>query len=62
MVTYKNILFCTDFSANAQVALPYAIDLAKKYGAVLHLTRKRATSLSLSSLPTPRRTTSGLPT
>ena len=37
MVTYKNILFCTDFSANAQVALPYAIDLAKKYGAVLHL-------------------------
>jgi len=37
MVTYKNILFCTDFSANAQAALPYAIDLAKKYGAALHL-------------------------
>jgi nucleotide-binding universal stress UspA family protein len=37
MVTYKNILFCTDFSNNAQAALPYAIDLAKKYGAVLHL-------------------------
>jgi nucleotide-binding universal stress UspA family protein len=37
MVTYKNVLFCTDFSANAQAALPYAIDLAKKYGAALHL-------------------------
>ena len=37
MVTYKDILFCTDFSNNAQAALPYAIDLAKKYGAALHL-------------------------
>jgi universal stress protein A len=37
MVTYNNILFCTDFSTNAQAALPYAIDLAKKYGAALHV-------------------------
>ena len=37
MVTYKNILFCTDFSENAQAALPFAIDLAKKYGAPLHV-------------------------
>jgi nucleotide-binding universal stress UspA family protein len=37
MVTYKNVLFCTDFSANAQAALPHAIDLAKKYGAALHV-------------------------
>jgi len=37
MITYKNVLFCTDFSANAQAALPYAIDLAIKYGAALHL-------------------------
>ena len=37
MVTYKHILFCTDFSNNAQAALPYAVDLAKKYGASLHL-------------------------
>jgi nucleotide-binding universal stress UspA family protein len=37
MVTYKNILFSTDFSENAQAALPFAIDLAKKYGATLHL-------------------------
>jgi nucleotide-binding universal stress UspA family protein len=37
MVTYKNVLFCTDFSANAQAALPYSIDLAKKYGAALHV-------------------------
>jgi nucleotide-binding universal stress UspA family protein len=37
MVNYKSILFCTDFSENAQTALPHAIDLAKKYGATLHL-------------------------
>jgi nucleotide-binding universal stress UspA family protein len=37
MVSYKNILFCTDFSENAQAALPFAIDLTKKYGATLHV-------------------------
>ncbi len=37
MVAYKNILFCTDFSDNAQAALPYAIDLARRYGATLHV-------------------------
>ena len=37
MVTYENILFCTDFSENAQAALPFAIDLTKKYGATLHV-------------------------
>ncbi len=37
MVAYNNILFCTDFSDNAQAALPYAIDLARRYGATLHV-------------------------
>jgi nucleotide-binding universal stress UspA family protein len=37
MVTYKNILYCTDFSDSAKAALPYAIDLANKYGATLHV-------------------------
>jgi nucleotide-binding universal stress UspA family protein len=37
MITYKNILFCTDFSENSRAALPHAVDLARKYGAVLHL-------------------------
>ena len=37
MVTCKNILFSTDFSENAKVAVPVAVDLAKKYGATLHL-------------------------
>jgi len=37
MVTYKNILFCTDFSENSRAALPPAIDLARKYGSALHL-------------------------
>ncbi len=37
MVDCKNILYCTDFSEGAKSALPLAIDLAKKYGASLHL-------------------------
>jgi universal stress protein A len=37
MVTHDNILFCTDFSENARAALPHAIDLARRYGAVLHI-------------------------
>ncbi len=37
MVNYKNIVFCTDFSEHARVALPHAIDLAKKYAATLHV-------------------------
>ncbi len=37
MVVYRNILYCTDFSESARAALPFAIDMAKKYGAVLHL-------------------------
>ena len=37
MVTYKNILYCTDFSESAKAALPFAIDMTKKYGATLHI-------------------------
>jgi nucleotide-binding universal stress UspA family protein len=37
MVEYKNILFCTDFSEDAHIAFMHALNLAKKYGAKLHL-------------------------
>jgi nucleotide-binding universal stress UspA family protein len=37
MVTYKNILYCTDFSESSRAALPFAIDVSKKYGATLHV-------------------------
>ena len=37
MVAYKNILFCTDFSEDANIAFIHALDLAKKYDARLHL-------------------------
>ena len=37
MIDYKNILFCTDFSEDANIAFLHALDLAKKYGAKLHL-------------------------
>jgi nucleotide-binding universal stress UspA family protein len=33
----KKILFATDFSEGASVALPYAVDMAKQYGARLYL-------------------------
>jgi len=35
-ITLKNILFATDFSPAAEGALPYAIGLAKQYGAKVH--------------------------
>ena len=37
MTMFKNILFSTDFSENARAAVPIAVDLAKKYGAKLHI-------------------------
>jgi nucleotide-binding universal stress UspA family protein len=33
----KKILFATDFSEGSSSALPYAVDLAKRYGAKLYL-------------------------
>lgn len=37
MIQYKNILFCTDFSEDANIAFLHAFDLAKKYNARLHI-------------------------
>jgi nucleotide-binding universal stress UspA family protein len=37
MVNYRYILYCTDFSESAKAALPFAIDITKKYGATLHV-------------------------
>jgi len=37
MVEYKNILFCTDFSEDANIAFHHALDLAKRYDATLHI-------------------------
>jgi nucleotide-binding universal stress UspA family protein len=37
MMDYKNILFCTDFSEDAHIAFSHALNLAKKYGARLHI-------------------------
>ncbi|MCF8033358.1 MAG: universal stress protein [Desulfarculaceae bacterium] len=37
MITYQNILYCTDFSEDAEIALHHAVDLAKRHGAKLHV-------------------------
>jgi nucleotide-binding universal stress UspA family protein len=37
MVSYRHVLYCTDFSESAKAALPFAIDMTKKYGATLHV-------------------------
>jgi len=37
MIEYKNILFCTDFSEDANIAFLHSLDLAKKYHAKLHI-------------------------
>ena len=35
-ISLKNILYATDFSPAAEAALPYALGLAKQYGATVH--------------------------
>jgi nucleotide-binding universal stress UspA family protein len=37
MIDYKNILYCTDFSEDAEIAFVHAVDLAERYGAVMHV-------------------------
>jgi universal stress protein A len=37
MIAYKNVLFCTDFSEDANIAFFHALDLAKKHSAKLHI-------------------------
>ncbi|MBL7177796.1 MAG: universal stress protein [Desulfobacteraceae bacterium] len=37
MIEYKNILFCTDFSEDANIAFLHAIDMAKRHNARLHI-------------------------
>ncbi len=37
MKKYRNILYCTDFSEDANDAFPYALDLAKRHNAKLHI-------------------------
>ena len=37
MIDYKEILFCTDFSEDADIAFHHALDLAEKHDAKLHL-------------------------
>lgn len=37
MVEYKNILYCSDFSEEAEMAFHHAVDFCQRYGARLHL-------------------------
>ena len=37
MIEYENILFCTDFSEDANIAFLHSLELAKKYNAKLHI-------------------------
>jgi universal stress protein A len=37
MIEYKNVLYCTDFSEDANIAFMHALDLAKKHAAKLHI-------------------------
>lgn len=37
MITFKKIVLTTDLSANADAAMPYAIELARKYGGAIYL-------------------------
>jgi nucleotide-binding universal stress UspA family protein len=45
-IQLKNILFATDFSPAADAAIPYASELAKRYGAKLFALHVRPTTIS----------------
>ena len=35
-IAFKNILFATDFSSTSELALPYAVEIARRSGATIH--------------------------
>ena len=37
MIEYSNILYCSDFSEEAEMAFHHAVDFCQRYGAQLHL-------------------------
>ena len=37
LVSIKNVLFATDFSASSEAALPYAVAISRRYGSMLHV-------------------------
>ena len=37
MIKYKSILYCSDFSEEAEMAFHHAVDFCQRYGAKLHL-------------------------
>ena len=45
MVGYRNILYCTDYSEDAEIAFYHALDLAERYGAKLHVLHVLRSSL-----------------
>ncbi len=50
-VQFKNILFTTDFSDAAKIAVPYATALAKRYGAKLYALHVRPPIANTGTLP-----------
>ena len=48
MVEYKNILYCTDFSEDANIAFLHALNLAKKHGGKLHILHVPHSTLTYS--------------
>lgn len=52
MTGYKNILFCTDYSEDAEIAFVHAVELAKRYGARLHILHVLRSTLRYSPTET----------
>ena len=50
-IKLKNILFATDFSPAADAAIPYAAELAKRYGAKLFALHVRPSATVMMGLP-----------
>ena len=52
MIGYRNILYCTDYSEDAEIAFYHALDLAERYDARLHVLHVLHSSLRYSPTET----------
>jgi universal stress protein A len=52
MVSFKKLILTTDFSTNADAAIPYAVELARKYDGKIFLVHVASLEIAYTTLPT----------
>jgi universal stress protein A len=52
MISFKKLILTTDFSLNADAAVPYAVELAHQYGGRIFLLHVASIEMAYATLPT----------